>query len=198
MGREVSVTRNQVGSVKRLSVAVAIKDGTAKERRTAAEIAAIEQLVRGAVGADTARGDLIAVSARKFAPNEFEAGEGGKWWEASWVPMVARNLSALLVALLLVFGLGRPLLKRRAAAAAAAPKAEPAREKAVIGKQIADAIAERGGGPGGVTLDMIESAPGYATRAALIRDFVKQDPARAALVVRDLIKADAGREERNG
>ncbi|MDB5661792.1 MAG: hypothetical protein JWN59_130, partial [Sphingomonas bacterium] len=26
----------------------------------------------------------------------------------------------------------------------------------------------------------------------------KQDPARAALVVRDLIKADAGREERNG
>ena len=37
---------------------------------------------------------------------------------------------------------------------------------------------------------MIESAPGYAARADLIRNFVKQDPDRAALVVRDLIRSD--------
>ena len=41
-----------------------------------------------------------------------------------------------------------------------------------------------------VTLDMIEATPGYANRAELIRNFVKQDPDRAALVVRDLIRAD--------
>ncbi|MDB5688240.1 MAG: flagellar M-ring protein FliF, partial [Sphingomonas bacterium] len=74
-----------------------------------------------------------------------------------------------------------------------------AAEKSLIGRQIADAIAENPGrGASDVTLDMIESAPGYEARAALIRNFVKQDPARAALVVRDLIKADAGREDRNG
>ncbi|MDB5689652.1 MAG: flagellar M-ring protein FliF, partial [Sphingomonas bacterium] len=116
LGREVSVTRNQQGSVKRLSVAVAIKDGTGKERRTPAEIAAIEQLVRGAVGADQARGDLIAVRARKFVAIDASV-DAAKWWEAAWVPMVARNVSALLVALLLVFGIGRPLLKRRGVAA---------------------------------------------------------------------------------
>jgi flagellar M-ring protein FliF len=211
LGREVSVTRNQQGSVKRLSVAVAIKDGAGKERRTPAEIAAIEQLVRGTVGADQARGDLIAVSARKFAATDAEA-DAGKWWEAPWVPMVARNVSALLVALLLVFGIGRPLLKRRGAAAPKPAKAEKsakgakadkalsnADEKELIGKQIADAIAENPARDASdVTLDMIESAPGYEARAALIRNFVKQDPARAALVVRDLIKADAVRSDANG
>ena len=190
LGHEVSVTRNPVGAVKRLSVAVALKDGTGKERRTPAELAAIEQLVRGAVGADPQRGDLIAVSARKFVAND-AAADSSHWWEAPWVPLVARNVSALLVALLLVFGIGRPLLKRRAAAPASP------REKAQIGREIAGAIQDRGsdaGQPGGVTLDMIESAPGYAARAALIRDFVKQDPARAALVVRDLIKSEAGKD----
>ena len=39
-----------------------------------------------------------------------------------------------------------------------------------------------------VTLDMISSAHNYAQRADLIRNFVKQDPDRAALVVRDLLK----------
>ena len=44
---------------------------------------------------------------------------------------------------------------------------------------------------------MIEAAPGYADRAALIRNFVRQDPDRAALVVRDLIRSDmpAGAEQ---
>ena len=46
---------------------------------------------------------------------------------------------------------------------------------------------------------MIEAAPSYEARAALIRNFVRQDPARAALVVRDLIRADmAPAEASNG
>jgi flagellar M-ring protein FliF len=42
-----------------------------------------------------------------------------------------------------------------------------------------------------VSLEMIEATRDYEARAALIRSFVRQDPARAALVVRDLIRADA-------
>ena len=49
-----------------------------------------------------------------------------------------------------------------------------------------------------VTLDMIEAAPGYSDRATLIRNFVRQDPARAALVVRDLIRADMPGAAQNG
>jgi flagellar M-ring protein FliF len=46
---------------------------------------------------------------------------------------------------------------------------------------------------------MIESAPSYEARAVLIRNFVRQDPARAALVVRDLLREDkAEGVEKNG
>src|SRR3546814_4626149 len=82
--------------------------------RSGKEIAALEQLVKGAVGYDQGRGDVVAVSARKFVAAD-AVGLGEKWYEASWVSMLARNLSALLVALVLVFGIGRPLLKRRSA-----------------------------------------------------------------------------------
>ena len=42
-----------------------------------------------------------------------------------------------------------------------------------------------------VTLGMIETAPSYEARANLIRTFVRQDPERAALVVRQMLGADA-------
>ncbi|PTQ11548.1 flagellar M-ring protein FliF [Sphingomonas oleivorans] len=199
LGREVSITRNPVGTVRRLSVAVALKQGA--KPRSVAELAALENLVKGAVGFDQARGDQIALTSRTFAP--VEAAEAPKWWDAPWVATAARNGSALLIAALLIFGLARPMLRRRALAAeaAAAEAAAMQTPKSVIGNEIGAAIASEAlADPDRpVTLDMIEAAPGYADRAALIRNFVRQDPARAALVVRDLIRSDMPRgEEQNG
>jgi flagellar M-ring protein FliF len=199
LGREVSVTRAPVGTVKRLSVAVALREGSRKFSR--AEIASIETLVRGAVGADQARGDVVALSARSFAVAE-ETEVKPNWWDAPWVSTLARNLSALLVVALLVFGVAKPLLKRRAAladekkAAISAMVASggrlPQGTNPAIRAEIASEMAQQAlidpNKP--VTLDMIEATPGYANRAELIRNFVKQDPDRAALVVRDLIRAD--------
>lgn len=192
LGREVSVTKNPVGVVRRLSVAVALKD-PAKGKRTPAELAQLEALIKGAVGFDQQRGDVIAVSARKFADAAPE--EAGKWWETPWVGLLARNLSALLIGALVVFGVVRPLIKRRAAAATAAETAKleaGAEVRAAVAKDMQAAITSEAQTNGGaVTLEMIEAAPGYTARAELIRNFVRQDPARAALVVRDLIRADA-------
>jgi flagellar M-ring protein FliF len=39
-----------------------------------------------------------------------------------------------------------------------------------------------------ITLDMIEAAPSYEARAQLVRSFVKQDPERAAHIVRHLMQ----------
>lgn len=193
LGREVSVTRNPVGTVRRLSVAVALKDVNGKPRPRA-ELTQIEDLVKGAVGFDQNRGDIIAVSSRKFADVDV-APVTGNWWDAPWVGMVARNISALLIAALLIFGFAKPLMKRRAATAAQrSEQAAVARDtqRAQIGREIASTLATEApidpSQP--VTLDMIEATPGYANRAELIRSFVRQDPARAALVVRDLIRAD--------
>ena len=48
-----------------------------------------------------------------------------------------------------------------------------------------------------VTLEMIEAAKTYEARAELVRNFVRQDPTRAALVVRDLIRTDS-KGDKNG
>jgi flagellar M-ring protein FliF len=196
LGHEVSVTRNPIGALKRLSVAVALKQGA--KPRGVAELAQLENLVKGAVGFDPARGDQFAISSRQFVAEE--APSGPKWYEAPWLGMVARNGTALVIALLGFFGIARPLMKRRAATAAAEPAGKRPK-RAGIGGEIAAALAsEAAADPARpVTLDMIEAAPGYADRAALIRNFVRQDPDRAALVVRDLIRADMpGGAEQNG
>ncbi len=188
IGREVSVTKSATGTVRRLSVAVALKNPTGAKPRPAAETAAIEALVKGAVGFDQARGDVVAVSSRTFAP---AAGDTSPWYEASWLPMVLRNVAAVLAAGFVVFGIARPMMKRRAVAVAAAKVAADER-RALIGGEMAQAVSDHAttDPERQVTLTMIERAPSYAARAQLIRTFVKQDPDRAALVVRDLIRAD--------
>jgi flagellar M-ring protein FliF len=194
LGREVSVTRNAIGSVKRLSVAVALRNPENGKPKTAQEIASLEALVKGAVGFDQARGDVVALTARKFAVTNAEE-VTGNWYEASWVSMLVRNLSALLVALALIFGIGRPLLKRRAAVREESAGLSASRGAAIgaeISQEISRAAAADPSRP--VTLDMISSTQTYAERAALIRNFVKQDPDRAALVVRDLLR-DTSRKE---
>jgi flagellar M-ring protein FliF len=188
LGREVSVTKDAIGTVKRLSVAVALDNGADGKPRSPQEIAALEALVKGAVGFDQARGDVVALSSRSFAKEEVAQ---TPWYEAPWVSPLVRNVSALLVALLLIFGIGRPLLKRRAAAQAAAAE-QAAANGLKMGREISTEISRQAvANPDPakpITLDMISSTYDYAQRADLIRNFVKQDPDRAALVVRDLLK----------
>ncbi|MET0370771.1 MAG: flagellar basal-body MS-ring/collar protein FliF [Sphingobium sp.] len=189
LGREVSVTRDAVGTIKRLSVAVALDNGADGKPRSAQEIAALEALVKGAIGFDQARGDVVALSSRSFVKTpEIVA----PWYEASWVSPLVRNVSALAVALLLILGVGRPLMKRRAAQQETAA-ADAAATGQKIGREISSELHRQvveapDGAPRPITLDMISSAHDYASRADLIRNFVKQDPDRAALVVRDLLK----------
>jgi flagellar M-ring protein FliF len=193
VGREVSVTRAQTGTVKRLSVAVALRNPEGRPRGVS-EIQNLEQLVKGAVGFDQSRGDVVALTSRTFAPTEETS---PSWWEAGWVSLVVRNLTALIIAVLVIFVFAKPLLKKsQAAFASRATNGKLGR--AAVGGEIANAIADRVDRSAGteldvkVSLEMIEATRDYEKRAALIRAFVRQDPARAALVVRDLIRTDSG------
>ena len=81
---------------------------------------------------------------------------------------------------------------RKAGEGAGAPAAgaAPSMERAALGTEISrELLRSAQENPGQmITLDMISSTPDYAQRADLIRNFVKQDPDRAALVVRDLLR----------
>ncbi len=198
VGREISVTRAQTGTVRRLSVAVALRNPEGRPRDIR-EIQNLENLVKGAVGFNQARGDVVAITSRTFAATE-EASPS--WWEAGWVSLVVRNLTALIIALLVIFVFARPLLRKtQAALANRATTGQASRTR--VGGEIANAIADRVDRGAGteldvkVSLEMIEATRDYEARAALIRAFVRQDPARAALVVRDLIRTESG-ADRNG
>jgi len=107
LGREVSVANSKPGGIKRLSVAVAISQKAMKGGKKA-DIDQVTRLVSAAVGADTARGDQVAVVVRKFEPTEDDA---LPFYETGWFATLVRNGVALL-AVLLVLLLGvRPLIK---------------------------------------------------------------------------------------
>lgn len=179
LGREISVTQGTPGGIKRLSVAVVLRDTGTGKPRSAAEINNITQLVRAAVGYDQSRNDQVTVIQAKFAGADASA-DSTPWYQASWIPMVLRNLTAIVVALLvLLFGvrpLAKVLLKKRD---------DAAQPRLALGVD---------GDPAGlppVSIDMLESGRGYDDRVGLVRGFTRDNPARAALAVRDMIRSDA-------
>jgi flagellar M-ring protein FliF len=182
LGREIAVTHQPVGRLRRVTVAVAVKAG--KKPMRAAELTQLENLVKGAVGFNAERGDLVAVSSRSFA-TQAEAVEN--IWDQPWFLTLLRQAGGLLAALLVLLFVVRPLFKRMKASAAKEAETEEALLEAI------DANPGRTESLSGkkVTLDMIESAPAYEERAALVRQFVRQDPKRAAMVVQKLLREPA-------
>lgn len=200
LGREVSVTREAVGTVKRLSVAVALDNGPDGKPRKAEDIAALEALVKSAVGFDQGRGDSVALTSRGFVKVD-DSVAAAPFYEAEWFRTLTRNLSALAVVAVLIFGIGRPMLKKwnegkKPADPATAGAARPM-QQAALGKEISQELlrSAQENPDQTITLDMISSTPDYAQRADLIRNFVKQDPDRAALVVRDLLRENSKAKE---
>lgn len=144
LGREVAVSNQTPGRIKRLSVAVALSaEALAKSKPQ--DIEAIKQLVSAAVGADAARGDQVAVAVRAFKPVEVAP---TPFWETPWFATILRNAVAL-VAVLLVLLLGvRPLIKALKREPSAAPAA---------GRRLSDDNAE-GDADGSVTQQQVAEA----------------------------------------
>lgn len=187
-GKQVSVTRQAPGGIKRLSVAVLLREESGKPRSTV-EIQQITQLVQAAVGYNQGRADQVTVISRKFTTAADAADKGPAWYDAPWVPLAARNATALVIALLVLFLGVRPLtkalLKKREEPAGAGNRPALSMSGAAIGE-------EAGPGAPPVSIDMLESAGNsYDERVGLVRGFTRDNPARAALAVRDMIKADA-------
>ncbi|THD38262.1 MAG: flagellar M-ring protein FliF [Sphingomonas sp.] len=183
LGKEVSVTRAAPGNIKRLSVSVGLNDPGTGKPRTPVEIQQITDLVSAAVGADTSRGDVVKVVSRRFAPATATGG-GPAFYESGWFAMIIRNVTALVIALLVLFvgvkPLASALLKKRDDAG------RGGRDLAALGIGPQSANVR-----GPVGIDQLEGAQNFDQRLGTVRGFTRDNPARAALAVRDMIKADA-------
>lgn len=179
LDKEISVTRAIPGGLKRVSVAVVLREPEGAKPRTPQEIAQISDLVRAAVGFDAARNDQVTVISRKFAGASAEENKAA-WYDAGWFPVLARNLTALVIALLVIFVGLKPLLK-------------------MLGKRRDPEQSQQAGEPGlgefamsrpPVSVEALENAQGYEDKVKLVRDFTRDNPARAALAVKDMIRSD--------
>jgi flagellar M-ring protein FliF len=183
LGKEVSVSRTAPGAITRLSVAVLLRDPEAGKPRSPVEIQQITQLVQTAVGYSQPRGDQVTVISRKFA-GAATVDDKQPWYDAGWLPVVARNVTAIVIALLvLILGvrpLARALMKKR----------DDATPRLALGRDLGS--ANSAGQPqmrSSVSIDAIDSAQNYDDRIGMVRGFTRDNPARAALAVRDMIKS---------
>ncbi len=184
VGREISVTHNPRGQLSRLSVAVALRDPKGGKPRTKAEVDAIENLVKGAVGFNLERGDVVAISSRKFAEAEVVI---TNFWGEPWFMPLLRQVGALFIALLVLLFIGRPMVKMLRNKVAANTERDEALTQQLLEATKGNSLP---GTPRAITLEMIEAAPSYEARANLVRSFVRQDSQRAAMVVRKLLEGN--------
>lgn len=108
LGREVAVTSAGPGTLRKLSVAVAVSDAALK---AAAPLTAqqLEALVSAAVGASAQRGDMVEVVASKFEPVDLEP---PAFYEEPWFAMLVRYGTALVAVVLVLLFAVRPLIAR--------------------------------------------------------------------------------------
>jgi flagellar M-ring protein FliF len=155
------------------------------------EINQITDLVKSAVGFDQTRNDNVTVISRKFAGADAAADTGPAWYDNAWLPVLARNGTAIVIALLVLLLGVRPIAK------ALMKKREDATPRPAFGQTIEGAEGEDAEALTGpvvvppVSLDQLESSRGYDERVGAVRGFTRDNPTRAALAVRDMIKADA-------
>ena len=172
IGRAVSVTRAPGAQVRRLSVAVVVRDtslGVAKGQ--AAQINALTGLVRSAIGFDARRGDVVTVAGRAFAAAADDA--AGKWYEKPVVKDSGVAIAAIAGLALLLLGVVRPILQRRTAIAQAQAAA------AAQGQVIT---------PDGTVLPFM--GIDYSAKLTQARTLVAEDVGRASAVVRQMMRAD--------
>lgn len=172
LGKEISVTRNAPGQIKRLSVAVLLRDPD-KGRRTQLEIQQVTDLVRAAVGFDQSRNDVVTVISKKFAGTD-AAMTGPSWYDNAWLPIIARNVTAVLIALLVLIMGVRPLSK-----ALLKKREDSGNRPAFAGESAAPSAA----------VEKMAGALSYDERVGAVRGFTRDNPAQAAAAIREMIRS---------
>ncbi len=192
IGKQVSVTKAPMGQLKRVSVAIVLRD-TGKGSK-AKDIQAIEKLAQSSVGFDATRGDVVTVTSRPFTDN---AGPVVPWYKIdmvdnSWIPGVAKIAAALAVFVLVFFAVLRPFLKKAMAATADAPRAQSGQPIFLNSgdEQAMEALRARLRPRTGLPPELLTTTNSYDDKVAVVRMFVSEDTARASNVVRQLLRSE--------
>ncbi|AIF49200.1 flagellar basal-body MS-ring/collar protein FliF [Dyella japonica] len=202
LDRTISHVSDPAGRLARLTVAVVLDNKSVAGDKgapksvpfTPQELEHLTTLTRNAVGYNEARGDSVSVINQPFHqdPNANLEAPSQPFWERPGMLDLIKQAAGILVALLVAFGLLRPLLRGLSRAPI------PGRELAVAGA----------GGPGAPTIsvrvddkdDMDEPVRlggvppqlAYEQRIGIARRMVSENPKQVAQVVKSWVGEDGG------
>ena len=216
IGREVKTVQGQSAFLKKLSVAVIIRESPeataaraesaskakgkpdAKAEAAATQMAQIEKLVKDAVGFDEKRGDSVSVTALPFAEPVTVAGK--HWYEEAWVADSAKSLVGALLIGVLAFGILKPLAPRLfqspvelAAADHASLRDEASQMDSITlapGESLEDLKAKLKPKKKGISAELLDTANTYDDKVAVVRMLVGEDAARVTNVFKQLMRSE--------
>lgn len=202
LDRTISYTRHQMGRIRRLTVAVVVDDTVTTDAETGEktftpvpqeELDRLTILVRNAVGFDAARGDTVNVINTRFIPKEEMVEEPlpeTPIWEQPAIQRYMRWAGALIVVIVLVFGLLRPIMKSLTDSAKEARELEAQRAlgelSGDLGGDLGDETITLSGGDG---LMLPGPDENYEQQVNAIKGLIAEDPGRVAQVVKSWVAA---------
>ena len=182
--RDITHTRQPVGTLKKLSVAVILDDlqktdadgKTTSAPLEAKDIDRFTGLVKQAIGFDETRGDKVNVMNASFKVEVPSAAEEETipFYSQPWFKEGAKQVIGVVLVLLLIFFVIRPVMRSLTTVNVHAASAG-----GMIGELAGDRMTL--GGSGGHSIEQ---------QVAAARNLVGQDPRRAAAVVKDWVAAD--------
>nr|WP_321242902.1 flagellar basal-body MS-ring/collar protein FliF [uncultured Tolumonas sp.] len=116
----ISHVQRQTGSIRRLTVSVAVdyktaagKDGKVdRQPRTQSELDTIRRLLQGGLGFDVSRGDQIEVVSIPFNRPDLSVEPETKVWESDWFWPAVRIGASIVLILILLVTVVRPVMKK--------------------------------------------------------------------------------------
>ncbi len=196
--RTISYTNDPAGDITRMSVAVIVdnkqvmgKDGKVESVPLGkAELAHLTELTRSAVGFDAKRGDVVSVVNEPFkhAPAPQDAPAASFWQRPGVMDLIKQGLG-VLAALLLAFGLLRPMLRgllRNDRPGADGPRPLPGpQQRTGIHETVAGEVEVTGGKalPAGGPMN-------YEQKIGVARRVASENPRQVAQIVKNWVAAD--------
>ncbi len=218
LDRTISHIQQQVGTLKRISVAVVVNNvfSTAPTKSakgksvpvlkrvplTPDQLNKLTLLVKDAVGFNPVRGDQVSIVNQPFIDESLLAGGPDQkipFWQQDWFLSLSKQVLGVLVVVVLVMTVLRPIMRNLSMRPEPAASAEDAGNQ---GESLGD-FGLSGGGEGGhdghgkVTLtgaggDLLLPGPheGFESQLAAVKAMIAEDPGRVAQVVREWINAE--------
>ena len=216
MDRAVRHVKRRGGTMERISVAVVINQPTAPQTVgedgelvtgddaadgfTDLELERFTNLVKGVVGFDERRGDVVTIVAAKFE-KPLLLDSSGEWYENTQVTSMIKSLGAALVFIALLLIVVRPVIASYLPQldlveddGPSAPKdGELTQEELNMiemgdGESLEDIKAKLKPKKSTISADMLDTANTYDDKVALVRMLVAEDSGRVANVLKKMIR----------